>query len=338
MMSYFVGTVWFSIFGVLALVALVATLFGLANIRRADRFSMVMPIVMLGASLGLIGATYFAKTHFRVPVNKRALLIDTIHQKRIGVRDSGVQSRPFIGVNTSNWPATKADLVSLSMESGLASAPSAGTHTPLKIGVDFFVDFSNLDIMAAHRDGFTTFDDFMDRYVLPQAANVGRSIAILYTVEEHNSKKDEWAAKFVTQQQEFYDVPNQGYGLRVVPGRAVMKWDFFNEEDGNAYDLANRSNFLVLEKNNQLQAAKVDQQITEQRSAVLAATSSAVTTSWGIILGYMRPLSPEDREVIYRYMPLQANLEYMRLVGDLKPGTIFPPGTMSPVPTFNTGK
>src|SRR3989344_3750899 len=260
-MSYFIGTTWAVVFGVLALIGLGITLYAafIQNKTSTGRIGLMVSATVM--TIGLSCLTYVAKTQFRVPVNTRALLVDTIHQVRVGVRESGIQVRPLIGINVTNWPATRADLVSFSMDSGLASAPSAVTHTPLKLGVDFYVDLSNLDIMTAHKDGYTTYTDFLNRYVLLQAANVARSITQQYSVEEHNTKKNEWALDFETAQQAFYDLPNKGYGLRVVSGRAIMTWDFLNEDDGKAYDLANRSNFLKLDKANQEAAALKDADI-----------------------------------------------------------------------------
>jgi hypothetical protein len=329
-MSYTVGVWWFWIYGVIALTFLVAGVIWIFSELIKREFPLPGVITFCFGGL-LMYLSIFAGTHFRVPVNMRALIIDNIKGEVVGTRNAGIQGKPLFGVTVCNWPANKAYQVFLDLEPGTASA-SSKDQIALWVDTKHFLDLSRLDLERSYRAVNGCWDTFFEKYLETQLFNLVRQTSKDYTVLEHNTKKSEWAMKFDQNANVFFSDGTKGYQIQIVPGRTTMSWDFVNTADAEAFDQAHRSAFLITQRLNEQKALEIEKEMAQTRAEILETTAGGATQAWDDVVTFIESLPPQSQKFLEQFMQLQANLEYLRLVGQHDPEVFFPPGSsLSPV-------
>jgi len=325
-MVYTIGFGWLCVYLVLGLIGLIVALY-LVFTGFDHKGRMIGGLVVLVMAALLFYLAVFAGTHFRVGVNQRALLVDTVNQRIIGVRESGIQSRPLIGVKPIIWPANKSYQIFLDLEPGTASA-SSEDKISLWVDTKCYLDLSQMDLEAAYRAVNGDWGTFYKGYLESQLMNEIRRTSSQFSVSDHSEKRDLWAAQFDEYATAFFANKDEGYGIQLFLGRTIMSWDFVNPDDATAYDLAHRSVFLVTQRENEQAALNIEAEMAETRADMLGTTAQGTIDAWTIVADYIRQQPPEVQTFLTSYMGLQSNMEYLRMVSQQKPSMIFPPGQM----------
>jgi len=333
-MVYTVGTGWFWFYLLAALAA-----FGI-TIALFYYEAKVGGVITAVVGIVLIYFAIFAGTHFRVGVNERALLIDTVNQKIIGVRESGIQPKPLIGVRADIWPANKAYQIILDLKPGTSSSTSKDKIS-LWVDTKLYVDLSNMDLVNAFSAVNGGWDAFYSRYLEPQLMNEIRRTSIDFTVGDHSENRDVWSSKFDENAIAFFSNQAEGFGIRLVPGLTTMSFDFVNDDDAKSFDLAHRSVFLTVQRQNEQAALNIELGMAKTRADMLKTTAQGTIDAWTVVADYIRQQPNDVQSFLQNYMALQSNMEYLRMVSEQKPTVIFPPGQIPmvtmPIPQITAG-
>lgn len=337
-MPWTIGFFWAFLFGVGATIMLIVTLYFLYKALEDRRvsstgywigFAFTTVAVFVFAYL-----SFFANTHFIVGANERALVID-YQQQVVGVYGSGIQAKPFWYSEVMTWPAEDRRALTIDLKSGSLSV-STKDHIAAWVTVNMYMNLRDLDIVRAYRSVNGNYDDFQRKYLFTQLANIARTTSSGFTTQQHDSNKSDWTNAFDQNALAFLSDPQMGYGVHIIPGNTTMSWDFVNPQDGAAYDTANRSRFLITQRENEQKALDIEANMAQTRARILQLTSTGVISSLNTVNTYMATLAPDQRQTALQYMQLMPSLEYLRLVGEQKPSTIFPPNG-GPIPTYNVG-
>jgi hypothetical protein len=325
-MIYTVGSGWLAIYLLLAVVAVIAAYYAIKD------YSLGVGVILFLLVPAFIYLAIFAGIHFRVDINHRALLVDTVNQRVIGVREAGVQSRPLIGVKPYDFPATKATQVFLDLYEGVASA-SSKEHIALLVDTKLFLDLSEVDLPSVYAAVNGDWKVFLDQYLETQLLNIVRETSTQYLVVEHETRRVDWANSFEEAVEIFFSDPGKGFGIRLVPGRTTMTWDFVYEADAEAYDSAHRTEYLIEKRLAEERALEIEVRMAEKRAEILENTAGGTIRAWGEVVDFIELQPSGIQEFLSQYMGLQANLEYLRLVGQLEPEVFFPPNG-GPITTY----
>lgn len=320
-MVYTIGPIWFWIYLGLAVVAVMLAFWHLLD---AQRVSVGVFFFAVATAL-FIYLSIYAGTHFRVGVNERALIINTIRGEVVGVHGPGVQSRPLLGVKVQNWPANKAYQIFLDLEPGTASATTKN-NIALWVDTKIFLDLSDLDIEGAYRAVNGDWEVFYERYLETQLMNQVRLTSQDFLVVEHVTRRDDWTRLFDQNVQGFVAEGREGFGIKLVAGLTTMSWDFVSEDDAQAFDQAQRAAFLITQRRNEQAALNIEREMATTRAQILVETSLGATDSWEQVVDFISGQPPQIQQFLVEFMQLQGTLEYLRLVGQLQPENIFPPG------------
>ncbi len=320
-MIYTIGSAWLLIYALAAIACIVGGAIWIM-IAISDRDRPVGGSITMAAGLVFVYFAIFAGTHFQVPINQRALLVNTIQQTVIGTRESGIQSKPLFGVDYTTWPANREFKVFIDLKPGTQSATSKNS-APLFVDTTFYLDLREMDIQAAFQAFNGDWDKFVESYLTPQFANLNRTVAQRYTTKEHETKRDAWETDFENEAKALLET--NGYGITFVSGRTIMAWDFVSDEDARAYDTANRASYLVDQRENERQALMVEVQMSQIRAGMIISTTQATTGSLREVANFLASQPAEMRPMLMEYLSTQVNLEYLRLVAQQQPATIFPP-------------
>ena len=330
-MVYFVGSFWLVAFGVLGLIALFAAAYFLFE-RRA-----VAGILLGLAGVVLIYLAIFAGTHFRVPVNHRSLLIDTVNQEVVGVREQGVQKKPLIGIKIMNWPANDQYRLIADATSGTQSATTSDLIAVM-VDTTMFLDLSKMDLPGAFSAVNGDWSLFESTYLIPQMLDENRRTTATTTLLTVASQKDKWTAAFDVNAQRFFEDPRKGYGIRLVPGQTIMSYDFVNDSDAKEFDESNTSVFLQTRRANELAALQIEAQMVEVRANMIVSTTIGTKEAM-VIIGETLQAAPEwQRPYLMEYLQTMTGMEYLRLVGQQEPDVFFPPASGGPAAVFDTAK
>jgi hypothetical protein len=330
-MVYTVGGVWAGAYLILACILLLVALwiaFGEAQSKGGG-----LVLLVLGLICFYFG--FFAATHFRVGVNERALIINTISGRVEGVRGPGVQPRPILGVRIQYWPANRAYQVFLDLQPGTASASTAN-NISLWVDTKLFLDLVDMNIEHAYYAVNGDWEVFYSRYLETQLMNLVRATSKDFTVVEHNTRREDWARAFDGRAQAFFASDIEGFGIRIVPDLTTMSWDFVSEDDAQAFDQAQRAAFLITQRQNEQAALNIEAQMAVTRAQILVDTGSGALEAWRQVVDFIALQPPDVQLFLVEYMDLQADLEYLRLVGEQRPDNFFPPGSGGPQAVFST--
>ena len=134
--------------------------------------------------------------------------------------------------------------------------------------------------------------------------------------------------------EEFLSQEGEGFGISLVPGRTIMAWDFVNPEDAKAYDDSNRAGYLVVQRENEQAAVKIEAETQKIRSGMVVSQAQSTVESMKLVSNYLETLSPELRGYTVSYLDYFSEMEYLRQVDQLKPDVFFPPdgGPMTTYP------
>ncbi len=329
-MVYFVGSFWLIAFGALGLLALLATVYFFVE-RRA------VAAVVLGV-VGLVSVylAIFAGTHFRVPVNHRSLLIDTVNQKVIGVREEGVQQKPLIGIKVMNWPANRQYRLIADATTGTQSATTSDKIAVL-VDSTMFLDLSQMDLAGAFTAVNGDWDKFEANYLIPQMLDENRRTTAKTELLTVATQKDVWTAAFDENAQRFFTDSRKGYGIELVPGQTIMSYDFVNPADAARFDDSNTSVFLQQKRENERRALLIEAEMVGIRASMVVSTTQGTIQSMESLRQYLATVPIEERQQILDYLPILTQMEYLRLVGQQEPDLIFPPAG-GPAAVIDTAK
>lgn len=321
-MNLFVGGVWFWLFALLGLVVLFTGLYLVACFEES-KAKGAGGVFLLLLSGFMIYLAIFAGTHFRVKINTRELLVDTINQKVIGVYESGIHKRPLVGSKRYEWPAYSEYYMLVEMAPGVESATTQN-GTSVVIGLKMFFDLNNLDIERAYFAVGGGWSTFRGNILEPQIKSVARQVTSGFTTDRLWQDRPNWEKSFGTDLAAW--IAQSGYGLRLLEGNTVMSWDFSNKEDATAYDIANRASYLVTQREREKAAMEIESQMAEIRAKIVATTAQGTVESAQRYVDFLQTLSPEMRAMAIEYLRTQVDFEYLRLIEQQKPGIFFPPG------------
>jgi hypothetical protein len=331
-MNITIGTGWAITYAILALIGIIGGAIWLIWNSR-ERNSVVGPLVVLVLGIGSAYLWSYAATHFRVPVNQRALLINTIDQQVIGTRESGIQTRPIFGVKVMLWPAyTQYDLT-VDMAAGIDSATTSN-NTPVYVDTRLYLDLSAMDIVGMYKASNGNFDVFLEKNLRPGMRGVARNVSIMYTTLAHSNQKTAWQLEYEKQLNVYLSDATKGFGIKLLPNRTVMTWDFVSPDDAKAFDDANRAAYLVMQRENEKAALMIEKEMAQTRSEMLLLSANGTVDSLQAMSDFIQSQPESIRPYLIQYMDTLVSLEYLRLVGEQKPASFLPPGS-STVPTYN---
>ncbi len=322
-MIYTVGTWWAVGYFIFALIGIVVGIcWGLYNRTQGEK--PVGGIICFAFGLVMVWFWIFAATHFRVNINERSLLINTVNQTVIGTRESGVQGKPLLGVSTIDWPAQNRYKVEVVMQKGVASATAKG-GTSLQISNIIYLDLSKTMIAEAYRSCNGNWDVFFEKNLIPDFMSVARNVSQNYTPSEHTFKRDAWEKEYEDKLEALFSDPKHGYGIKIVKGTTIMSWGFSNEADEKAYDDSNRVSYSIDQKNKELEALKIDSAMVDTRNEMLKKTANGTIANLQAISDYLKSQPADIRPYLMDYLANMADMEYLRIVGQEKPDMILPP-------------
>lgn len=322
-MIYTIGSGWGWGYLILGFIALIGG--GIwAYARSEERESPVPQVIGTIVLTILFGyLSLYAFTHYKVGINERSLLINTIEQKVEGVRDSGIQKRPILGVKTIDYPAftLKAEL---KMGDGISSA-TAKNGMGIYNAVTVYFDTREMDIEKVFHDYNGNWDKFQAEFLRPQMMNIARDITTGYEPEELTTKRKDWQAEFDSRASVY--LAASGYNITIIPSQTTMSWDFVSAEDAKAYEEAKRAGYLQEVALKKKAALQVEADMAEIRAAMLTQSATGSVDALKVINEYLASVDPSIRPYIMEYLQTQVDLEYLRLVAEQKPDFIFPPGS-----------
>lgn len=331
-MNITIGTGWAILYAILGLIGIIGGAIWLIYNAR-ERESVLGPLAVLVVGIASAYLWSYAATHFRVPVNKQALLINTIDQKVIGTRQSGIQTRPIFGVKVDLWPANNQFDLLVDMGPGVESATTKN-GTSIYADTKVYLDLSHMDIEAAFRASNGNWDTFYEKNLRPGLMDVTRNISDGFGTSDHTFKRGEWVTDYEAALQVYFATAGKGYGIVLVPGRTTMSWDFVNEQDAKAYDDANRAGYLTQQRENEKAALLIEAEMAKIRSEMLSSTADGSITGLQKISDFIASQPPELRPYLMEYLKTMVDLEYLRLVGEQRPAQFLPPNSGT-VPTYN---
>lgn len=323
-MIYTVGTGWAIGYFILALASIIIGIcWGVYKIKECSE----KPIG--GATLVILGLVFvylwiFAAVHFRVGINERALLVNTINQTIIGVREHGVQSKPLMGVSIKYWPANTQYQIPVTMTGGTQSATTKN-GTSVYDDVVVYFDLSEMDIASAYKAVNGNWENFFEKNLLPGLLSVSRSVSQKFLTNDHTVLRDDWEKLFETETENYLSDPTKGFGIKIMKGRTVLSWDFVNSDDAKAYDIANRAAYQVTQKENEKAALEIDKEMSNIRNEIINKTADGTIVSLQKISDYLKSQPSDLRPYLIEYLNSMADMEYLRIVAQEKPELIIPP-------------
>lgn len=341
-MIYTIGLGWSIIYFVLALALLVFGLYRVLRSRdygysreekKTKRFPLSLGQTCIFVLMFIcIYFWFFAATHFRVPINERSLLINTISQTIVGVREHGVQSKPLLGVSVEDWPANSQYLVPVIMKGGKQSATTAN-GTSVYDDVNIYLNLSEMDLEGAYKAVNGNWEKFLEKNLLPGLLSVSRSVSQKFSTYDHTTKRDQWEKQYETEVEAYLSDASKGFKIKLVKGSTIMSWDFVNNEDAKAYDDANRAAYKATQNSNELAALKIESQMVDTKNEILRKSADGTIESVRKWNDFLKAQPPEMRPYLMQYLKEAENWEYLRLVSQLKPDTIIPPNGAAIVST-----
>jgi len=329
-MFFAVGLGWSWVFGILMVVALIVGIIWLIR-QISEDDSKIGPIVLIVLGLILVYFWTYAAGHVMVHINERALLIKTAQQEVIGVREGGIQSKPWI-VKVIKWPANTQYPLTLKMENGVASATTKN-GTSIIDEVTVYLNLSEMDIESAYKAVNGNWDVFSEKNLIPGLLSVCRSVSKDFTTDEHSTKKDEWQKKFEEAAILYLSDPNQGFNVKLISSRTVMSWDFVNEADAKAFDEANQAAYQITKNLNKKAALDIEAQMVEIQNQMKTDTANGTIITLEIISKYLQNQPEEIRPYLISYLKNMENMEYLRIVGNGGYEVILPPNGSAIVST-----
>lgn len=321
-MNLFVGGFWFWLFSLLGLVVLFTGLYLVACFEES-KAKGAGGVFLLLLSGFMIYLAVFAGTHFRVKINTRELLVDTINQKVIGVYESGIHKRPLVGSKRYEWPAYSEYYMLVDMAPGVEAATTQN-GTSVVIGLKMWFNLSTLDIEKAYYSVNGDWGTFKGNILEPQIKSVARQVTADYATDRLWGDRRNWQKEFGSELSSW--ITESGYGLQLLEGNTIMSWDFSNQEDATAYDIANQASYLVTQREREKAAMEIEGQMAEIRAKIVATTAQGTVESAQRYVDFLQALSPEMRAMAIEYLKTQVDFEYLRLIEQQKPGIFFPPG------------
>lgn len=334
-MAITVGTGWFVFYGLFALAGLIGGGIWL-SISITDRRSPFPGIMVIIFGVVCLYLSIFAGTHFRVQFNERVLLLDTINQRIVGVRESGIQSKPLVGVAVKRFPAHKQYKFFCDLGPGTETAvTSPPLRAPVYVDSTFWLDLSEMDLVFIYRSFNGGWEQFQEQYLVPTCQDMNRTLTADFSPYQLEQERTVWEQQYQSLMEELFASEGEGFGVRMVPKRVVMAWDFANPEDATAYDEANRAANLQIKREHELEALLIEAQMTEVRASMIVSTTLGTVGSLQAVSDFLAEQPVEMRSHLMQYLGTQVNLEYLRLVAQQEPENIFPPGGTMPVTTYD---
>lgn len=332
-MDITVGTGWATAYFVIGLIVLAVGIVWLI-IALGNRESPAGGVILILFSFVIGYLWIYAATHFRVPINYKALLINTIDQTVIGEKTAGVHPRPFVGVKVINWPANTQYRLEVVMGSGVASATTKN-GTSVYVNTSMYLDLSRMDVISAYKAYNGDWDHFVGSYLNPQMMGVTRTISQKYYTGEMTTLRVSWETDFEKSVQTLLATTGKGYGITLVQLQTIMSWDFVLDEDAKAFDNANRASYLVTQRENEKAALKIESEMVEIRSQMMSKTADATVDGMRKLADYIKAQPENLRPYLIEYLQTQVDLEYLRLVAQLQPDFFSPPRGQGMLPTYN---
>ena len=313
-MNILIGPIWAWFFLIVGAIAFVIGIIWLIA-SLANRETPVWGILVLILGILFLFQGSYSKTHVIVPVNHKALIVDTLTGDVIGKPlSAGVQKKPAFRVNVMFWPQNQAYKHTLDLAPGTSSASSLD-RIALYVDSTVWIDLSGLEIERAYYAVNGGWDKFLAEYLEPQMMGLVRETSKGFTVFEHQDSKPLWVEAFDKKNAEFFST-EAGFGVQILEERTIMSFDFVNSADAEAFDNASRSVALVRQRENELKAAEIEVQIAEKRAEILLKNSEGSTLAFEPILEYYRSLSEDEKAFMPEIMDHLETLEALRIAGD----------------------
>lgn len=325
-MNLTIGPIWGTIFGILTIFAAIFGITGIISLyeeRMRIVFKGLITILIMSIIVGLGYLTTFAFTHYRVDINTRSLLFNKIEQEIIETRESGVQERPFIGAKSFDYPAHEMK-TEFAMGGGVSSA-TALNGMGINNAVNVYLNTRSMDITQMYTEYNGDWDHFMAEFLRPQLMKIARGITKDYNPEELTTRRVDWEKEFDKQTTAFLEA--SGYDIYLIKNQTVMSWDFVSKDDEMAYEEAKRAGYLEEIALKQKAALVIQKQMATIRAEMLTESATGSVDAVQIMANYLGSVDPEMRPYLMEYLETQVDLEYLRLVAELKPDIIIPPGS-----------
>lgn len=255
----FVGVEWTTVSLVVSIIALIVTVMGAFAFfsgDRGDRTSGGVTAVIGLLFLIVFGWVYsYSATHYRVPLNMQAMVIDKFNPRIIGgMHPEGITEIPFGSSQMTNWPATTLTQVQVEL------TPSTKDTIEVKLVVNIYVDTSKADWVAIYRKYGFDWATYQSKILQQRAALKVKDVIKDYTPQDLTLKPTGVSSAVDEGLKNVFKED----GLPVVKAE-VANWNYTNQKASEAADDAAIQRSVA---QSQLEVAR-----TQQQTALIRATT-----------------------------------------------------------------
>ena len=169
---------------------------------------------------------FFGNTHQVIPLNYKAVVVDSTTGKIVGdTRSSGMTDFPFFGSSLYKFPSATNQNICKDF------TPSVQGGYEVKINICFYVDTSNADwVTQIKKYNKYEYEELVNLWIPQIAPKIAESVKD-YIPADLTGKRAEVSAKLLENTKAVFAKENL-----VLNNVALTNWDFTNPEVAKAYD------------------------------------------------------------------------------------------------------